>query len=172
MKTNRVLNQQNPQFKAKFANTIETKRALKQLSEKSPRDVFVAIETLKKALPNDIITVARRGVSNFDIMNTTALKNSQELGYKFFQTCSNPADFVKSLLNIGLSNGKKIMDYQDQGSNKLFEKLEKDSQSNETKKEIDIISSQIERLIARRNQLKEQFAEQEKDYVKNIIDSL
>ena len=190
---NTKINQQNPQFKAKFANTIETKRALKQLSEENPRSVYCAIEALKKAMPNDIITVARRGAGYFDIMNKTAReKYGQIFGNKFFQTCTDPKSFVNSVLGLSLTNDKTVQSYLESNTDKFLEKLEKNSQSRETIKEIDIISSQIKRLSTRKeqlkekdiissqieklnnkkNQLKEQFANQEKEYMKNLIDSM
>lgn len=170
---NSNLNQQNIQFKAKFANTVETKRALKQISEKSPRSVFIAMEALKKAMPNDTITVARRASGYIDIINKTALEKFGEIfGSKFFKTCTDPKSFVNSILEMSLSDNTTVQNHMDQNNNKILEKLENESQSRQTIKDLEIVSSQIARLNANKTRLQEKCEVQETEYVKNLIDSM
>ena len=98
--------EQKPQFKASFAKTTETKKALKAFCEKDHYRLYELKTVLKKAKVKDIIEVYinNNGTNppNFLFRNTSTdcFVNSTDRGYR------------DGISNLFLSNGKKVEDYE------------------------------------------------------------
>lgn len=97
--------EQRPQFKASFAKTAETKKALKALCEQSHEKLYEVNTILKKVKVKDIIEVS-------------IINNEEYSGYLFKNTATNDSldtshrGFFLGISDLLFSNGKSISDYQ------------------------------------------------------------
>lgn len=100
--------EQRPQFKASFATTPGTKKALKALCEENHYRLYELNTALKKAEVKDIIEVSYVK----DFLNKTK-------GYYIFKNTANNKSvnsrnlgFVDGISNLPFSNDRKIEDYE------------------------------------------------------------
>ena len=98
--------EQRPQFKASFAKTAETKKALKAFCEKDHYRLYEIKTVLKKAKVKDVIEISMidNGTKwpDFIFKNTAtdSFVNSADRGYR------------DGISNLFFSNGKKVEDYE------------------------------------------------------------
>ena len=176
--------EQRPQFKASFAKTAETKKALKAFCEKDHYRLYELKTVLKKAKVKDIIEVYinNNGTNppNFLFRNTATdcFVNSADRGYR---------DGISNLL---FSNGKKVEDYEPApltclpkdakyNDSRLEKKLREEADTIEDRKMINEVLDMAYELDEMASKLSDaykhfrKFAEKkEKDYLMKDLDLL
>ena len=100
--------EQRPQFKASFATTPGTKKALKALCEENHYRLYELTNVLKKAEAKDVIEVSlikKSPARNFNryIFKNTANNKSVN---------SDDRGFIDGASNLLFSNGEKVKDYE------------------------------------------------------------
>lgn len=125
---NPSVNQSKPSFKAKFSNDVQTIGILKKLAKKKPIETILAIDLLKEAGTNDIISLksfATGSVRGIKIINDKFYQQSPAGG----KVETDYHKFFDGIQKVFLSNGKyvgsatsKIKRVEDFANPKIIEK--------------------------------------------------
>jgi len=193
---NTKINQSRPNFKASFANTPETKEALKVVAKEDPEGVLRGIEALTLSPSKDVFSVTRNrdNYSKFNIINENLPKEKRHKTVEytnnvwkdnFFEKIVNMPVSESHYDSVGDSGG---LPYHLYGWKRHYDidwkegkvlKLNKQSNANfilnemnDSRREIKKIDEKIEKL----NNVKEYYTDKQERllryYTEGVIDSL
>lgn len=101
---NTNINQSRPNFKASFANTPETKDALKTITKEDPNGVLQAIEALDQSSSKDVFSVTQgNNYSEFNIVNETLAEGARGKIVKYDKYKNS---FFDKIVNMVVSEDK------------------------------------------------------------------
>lgn len=192
VKFNTNINQSRPNFKASFANTPETKKALKAIAKTHPYGVLEAVETLERIPDKDVFSVSQGNAYNkFNIINETLPKGSRRKSVEFD---TNQYDlFIDKIARMPLSSGNYVNDYLPCSRyennlhynydvdlrNGILAKLNKKSNVNFISEQVELIEKEREKIEDKIVTLRDKeisLRERENDlyqrYAEDLIDSL